>query len=71
MADLFDEYLSEREQKILTLRYGLDDDEPYTLAQTGDVVGVSRERVRKIEKRALQKLNLMLSGRKLGANGQR
>jgi len=69
MADLFEKYLSEREQKILTLRYGLDGGEPRTLAETGEVVGVSRERIRQIEKRALKKLNLMLSGTKGGASG--
>jgi RNA polymerase primary sigma factor len=63
LSDLMDRHLSSREQEILTLRYGLDDGKPMTLAQTGERVGVSRERIRQIEKRALQKLNLMLSGR--------
>ncbi|HET6349257.1 MAG TPA: RNA polymerase sigma factor RpoD/SigA [Candidatus Krumholzibacteria bacterium] len=62
MSDLFDRCLSPREQEILTLRYGLDDGEPRTLGEAGRIVGVSRERVRQIEKRALQKLNLVLSG---------
>ncbi len=62
MSDLFDRCLSPREQEVLTLRYGLDDGEPRTLGEAGHVVGVSRERVRQIEKRALQKLNLVLSG---------
>jgi len=62
MSDLFDRCLSAREQEILTLRYGLDDGEPHTLGEAGRVVGVSRERVRQIEKRALQKLNLVLAG---------
>jgi len=66
MSDVMTKYLSEREQKILTLRFGLDDDEPMTLAQAGEIIGVSRERIRQIEKRALQKLSLMLSGRKKG-----
>jgi RNA polymerase primary sigma factor len=63
LSELMSKHLSEREQEILTLRYGLEDGTPMTLAETGDVMGVSRERIRQIEKRALQKLNLMLSGR--------
>ncbi len=70
MLDLVEKHLSEREQAILTMRYGLDGDEPKTLAEVGEIIGVSRERVRQLEKRALQKLNLMLSsppgGGKLG-----
>ena len=69
MSDLMQKYLSEREQTILALRYGLDDDEPRTLAQAGEIIGVSRERIRQIEKRALQKLNLMLSRKQKDANG--
>ena len=63
LSDMMSRHLSEREQEILTLRYGLDDGHPMTLAQAGEVIGVSRERIRQIEKRALQKLNLMLSGK--------
>jgi RNA polymerase primary sigma factor len=61
IADLIDEHLSKREQEILKIRYGLDGNEPKTLAAAGKIMGVSRERIRQIEKRALQKLNLMLS----------
>jgi RNA polymerase primary sigma factor len=57
-------YLSERELEILKTRYGLEDGHPRTLAETGKLIGVSRERIRQIEKRALQKLKLMLSGKK-------
>ncbi len=72
MSDLMNEHLSPREQEILSLRFGLDGDEPMTLAEAGEVIGVSRERIRQIEKRALQKLNLMLSGkRKRGPSGKR
>ena len=63
VADLMERYLSKREQEILRTRYGLGDGEPRTLAETGRIIGVSRERIRQIEKRALQKLKLMLSGR--------
>ena len=66
MSTLIERCLNPREQEVLALRYGLDDGEPRTLGETGREVGVSRERVRQIEKRALQKLNLVLSGRKRG-----
>jgi RNA polymerase primary sigma factor len=60
IANLFQKYLSPREQEILRMRYGFDDGRPRTLAETGRMLSVSRERVRQIEKRALQKLKLML-----------
>ena len=60
-----EKYLSPREQEILRIRYGLDDGTPHTLAETGRVLGVSRERVRQIEKRALHKLNILLSSWKV------
>jgi RNA polymerase primary sigma factor len=69
MSNLFDRCLSPREQEVLTLRYGLDDGEPRTLGEAGHIVGVSRERVRQIEKRALQKLNLVLTRRSGGKSG--
>jgi len=62
MSDLIERCLSAREQEVLALRYGLQDGEPRTLGEAGRLVGISRERVRQIEKRALQKLNLVLSG---------
>ena len=69
MSNLFDRCLSSREQEVLILRFGLDDGQPRTLGEAGRVVGVSRERVRQIEKRALQKLNLVLSGRRRAGGG--
>lgn len=48
--------LGEREQAILRLRYGLDDDTPLVLQQIGEKLGLSRERVRQIEEVALKKL---------------
>jgi RNA polymerase primary sigma factor len=69
MANLFERCLNPREQEVLMLRYGLDDGQPKTLGEAGRVVGVSRERVRQIEKRALQKLNLVLSGRRRASGG--
>ena len=49
--------LEPRERTILTLRFGLDGDEPMTLKQVGLRLGVTREWVRKIEVRAVRKLD--------------
>ncbi len=54
------ERLSDRERLILRIRYGLQDGEPHTLAETGFLMQVSRERVRQLEMRALRKLRLLL-----------
>jgi RNA polymerase primary sigma factor len=48
--------LPARERNVLELRFGLDDDQPKTLREIGEVMGLSRERVRQIESRALNKL---------------
>jgi RNA polymerase primary sigma factor len=50
------EGLSESEQKILTLRFGLNDNEPQTLDTIGHQFGVTRERIRQIETKVLEKL---------------
>jgi RNA polymerase nonessential primary-like sigma factor len=50
------EDLSFREAAVIRLRYGLEDDTPQTLAQIGEGLHLSRERVRQIESRALIKL---------------
>lgn len=52
---LFDT-LIEREKKVLDLRFGISDGVSHTLAEISDELGISRERVRQIEKAALKKL---------------
>ncbi len=51
--------LTEHEQKILTLRFGLDDHEPQTLDVIGQQFGVTRERIRQIEAKSLEKLRAL------------
>ena len=48
--------LKEREAKILRLYYGLDDQEPMTLEEIGQILGITRERVRQIKEKALARL---------------
>ncbi|HEY2724053.1 MAG TPA: sigma-70 family RNA polymerase sigma factor [Pseudonocardiaceae bacterium] len=48
--------LEDREQKVIRLRYGLDDGQPRTLDQIGKRFGLSRERVRQIEREVMAKL---------------
>ena len=48
--------LSQREEQVIRIRYGFHDGVARTLAQTGEHFGISRERVRQIEARALEKL---------------
>jgi RNA polymerase primary sigma factor len=48
--------LSPREREILSLRFGLEDGRPRTLEQVGERFGLTRERIRQIERRALSQL---------------
>jgi RNA polymerase primary sigma factor len=55
MADALGE-LPERERHVLEHRFGLEDDQPKTLREIGEILNLSRERVRQIESRALNRL---------------
>jgi len=53
--------IDEREAEVLRLRFGLNGDGPLTLKEIGKQVGLTRERVRQIEKESLEKLNQILT----------
>ncbi len=57
--------LTEREQKIISLRFGLNDGRSYTLEEVGREFNVTRERIRQIEAKALVKLRRHPDSRKL------
>ncbi len=57
--------LTEREQKVLTLRFGLEDGRARTLEEVGKEFNVTRERIRQIEAKALRKLRHPSRSRKL------
>jgi RNA polymerase primary sigma factor len=58
--------LSQREEQILRIRYGFYDGVARTLAQTGAHFGITRERVRQIEARALEKLRRAVESEEIG-----
>jgi RNA polymerase primary sigma factor len=59
------EELTEREKEVLRLRFGLEDGHPYTLEEVGKRFGVTRERIRQIEAKALRKLRHPSRSKKL------
>lgn len=57
--------LTPREEKVLRLRYGIDDGRPRTLEEVGKEFNVTRERIRQIEAKALRKLRHPSRSKKL------
>ena len=58
--------LNDREERVIRLRYGLDDNRPRTLEEVGKEFGVTRERIRQIEAKAIKKLRHPTRSKKLG-----
>jgi RNA polymerase primary sigma factor len=58
--------LSEREENVIRMRFGIGTDGPLTLEKVGEKLGLSRERIRQIEKKAKKKLLKKAKGRVLG-----
>jgi RNA polymerase primary sigma factor len=64
------ESLNPRMHKVLMLRFGLDGSAPQTLEEVGSVLGITRERVRQIETRALRELRTAAPGLELYLDGE-
>lgn len=58
LKEVMDQELTDREKQIVKLRFGLEDYEFRTLEETGEVFGISRERVRQLQNRAIEKLKV-------------
>ncbi len=58
--------LTDREERVLRLRYGLDDNRPHTLEEVGREFGVTRERIRQIEAKAIRKLRHPTRAKRFG-----
>jgi RNA polymerase sigma factor (sigma-70 family) len=59
--------LSPRERQIIRLRYGIEDSKQKSLSEIGNIFGLSKERVRQLESRALYRLKQCLGSEGLGA----
>ena len=53
---MLDELLPERERLVISMRYGLNGGDAHTLEEVGSLLGVTRERVRQIESKAMNRL---------------
>ena len=65
IAGYLQKYLSPREQKVIVLRFGLESGRPMTLEEIGREYGISRERARQVEARAIRKLRFQFAKNKI------
>ena len=65
IASYLQKYLSPRERKVIILRFGLENGQPMTLEEVGREYGITRERVRQVEAKAIRKLRFQYAKNKI------
>lgn len=65
LIEFLQKYLSPREEKVLRMRFGFDDGRPMTLEEVGQHFGVTRERIRQVEAKAIRKLQFQFRKHKI------
>ena len=65
IGEVLSDVLTEREKDVISLRYGLNTSQPYTLEEVGGMFNLSRERVRQIQSKAMRKLRRPQVARRL------
>lgn len=65
ISSVLGDVLTEREKEVISLRYGLNSSQPYTLEEVGNMFNLSRERVRQIQTKAMRKLRRPQVARRL------
>ena len=61
LDEILEKYLTDKEEKIIRMRYGIYDSREYTLEEIGKIMGITRERVRQIENKAIDKIRAKAS----------
>jgi len=63
--------LTPREEKVIRMRFGIEEEDEYTLEEVGQNFGLTRERIRQIEKEALSKLRKPIQQRLLSCDSEK